>query len=48
MGSTTVYRQYMTDNRLLDDEESAEEQKLGLWSLGNAVPPWDWRRGNAD
>ena len=44
-GHAWVYRQYMTDRSLLEDEESARSNRLGLWSLDNPIPPWDWRRG---
>ena len=44
-GHAWVYRQYMTDRSLLNDEREAREQQLGLWSLENPVPPWEWRRG---
>jgi len=42
-GHAWVYRQYMTDKNLLNDERDAREQQLGLWSLENPVPPWEWR-----
>ena len=45
-GHAWVYRQYMTDRTLLRDESKAREAKLGLWSLPNPIPPWDWRRGS--
>ena len=45
-GHAWVYRQYMTDESLLEDESEARESELGLWGLGNAVPPWEWRRGS--
>ncbi len=35
----------MTDSSLLEDEESARSNQLGLWGLDNPIPPWDWRRG---
>jgi endonuclease YncB( thermonuclease family) len=46
-GHAWVYRQYMTDSSLLEDEAYARERGLGLWSLPEAekVPPWEWRRG---
>ena len=25
-------------------EKKAREKKLGLWSIPNPVPPWEWRR----
>ncbi len=31
-GHAWVYRQYMTDKSLLNDERDAREQQLGLWS----------------
>ena len=44
-GHAWVYRRYMTDHSLLEDEESARSNQIGLWSLDNPIPPWDWRRG---
>jgi endonuclease YncB( thermonuclease family) len=44
-GHAWVYRQYMTDRSLLEDEDSARSNQIGLWSLDNPIPPWDWRRG---
>jgi endonuclease YncB( thermonuclease family) len=47
-GMAWVYRQYMKDESLLQDELEAREAKRGLWSLPNTdqIPPWEWRRGN--
>lgn len=46
-GHGWVYRQYLSDESLLDDERHAREAGTGLWSLPQAqqVPPWQWRRG---
>lgn len=46
-GHAWVYRRYLEDQTLLDDESHAQEAKVGLWSLPESerVPPWDWRRG---
>ena len=46
-GMAWVYRQYLEDQTLLEDEKKARERKRGLWSLPNTeqVPPWEWRRG---
>ncbi len=46
-GHAWAYRQYLTDQSLLDDERRAREAGTGLWSLPMAqhVPPWEWRRG---
>ena len=42
-----VYRQYLEDQTLLQDEQTAREARRGLWSLPSAekVPPWEWRKG---
>ena len=47
-GMAWVYRQYMKDETLLQDEQAAREAKRGLWSLPGTeqVPPWEWRKGN--
>ena len=46
-GMAWVYRRYMKDETLLQDELAAREAKRGLWSLPSTeqVPPWEWRRG---
>jgi endonuclease YncB( thermonuclease family) len=45
-GHAWVYRNYLDDKTMLDDESHAQKNKSGLWSLPEAqrVPPWDWRR----
>ena len=47
-GMAWVYRQYLKDESLLEDQEAARLSKRGLWSLPSTeqVPPWEWRRGN--
>ena len=42
-----VYRQYLKDKTLLQDEQEAREARRGLWSLPSTeqVPPWEWRKG---
>ena len=47
-GMAWVYRQYMKDETLLQDEQVAKEAKRGLWSLPSTeqVPPWEWRKGS--
>lgn len=25
-------------------QQTAKQKKLGLWSLHNSIPPWDWRK----
>ena len=44
-GHAWVYRQYMTDDSLLEDEAAAKEQGIGLWGIAGPVAPWEWRRG---
>ena len=45
-GHAWVYRKYMKDPTLLDDEEQARREHLGIWSLPEAqrTPPWEWRK----
>lgn len=44
------YKQYKSEQKPSDRtlysqvEVLAREQRLGLWSAENPVPPWDWRR----
>ena len=47
-GMAWVYRQYINDETLLQDEQAAKEAKRGLWSLPSTeqVPPWEWRKGS--
>ena len=47
-GMAWVYRQYLKDKTLLQDEQEAREERRGLWSLPGTeqVPPWEWRKGN--
>lgn len=44
-GHAWVYRQWMRDQTLLDDESHARAARAGLWGLPEAdrVPPWEWR-----
>lgn len=45
-GHAWVYRKYLKDRTLLDDESYARYSGLGLWSLPKSLrtPPWEWRR----
>ena len=46
-GHAWWYRHYAPHNRLLEaTEQKARAEKLGLWANPDAVPPWNWRRGN--
>jgi len=43
-GAAWAYREYLHDNRLLQFESDARDQRLGLWGLlPNPIPPWQWR-----
>jgi len=44
-GHAWVYRRYLDDQSLITDEAAAKSEGIGLWSIANPVPPWDWRRG---
>lgn len=42
-GMAWVYRQYLHDQSLIEDEEMAKQSKVGLWSDPNPMPPWEYR-----
>lgn len=43
-GMAWVYRQYAHDKSLVYAEMLARNNRIGLWSESNPVPPWDFRR----
>lgn len=47
-GAAWVYRQYNSDQSLIDLEQSAKAARLGLWGLSEAevMPPWEWRKSS--
>ena len=45
-GHAWVYRRYMTDRSLLDDEAAARSASRGLWGDSRPIPPWEYRRDN--
>lgn len=45
-GMAWAYRKYLRDDRLLLAEEAARTRGVGLWSVGDPIPPWAWRKGN--
>ena len=44
-GHAWVYRQYLLDRSLLEDERTARQRKAGLWGSDSPIEPWSWRRG---
>jgi len=44
-GHAWVYRDYLNDRSLLDDEQAARDARLGLWGQPNPIAPWKHRRG---
>lgn len=42
-GNAWVYVRYARDPNLPKLEKKARSEGLGLWSTGNATPPWDHR-----
>jgi hypothetical protein len=42
-----VFRRWLRDETLLDDEAHARAARVGLWGLPEAerVAPWEWRDG---
>jgi len=45
-GHAWVYRDYLEDRSLLNDEQAARDARLGLWSQPDPIAPWDYRRGD--
>lgn len=43
-GAAWVYRKYSHDAALLLLESEAKAAQRGLWSLSDAMPPWEWRK----
>jgi endonuclease YncB( thermonuclease family) len=46
-GHAWVYRRYLTDPSLIEDETAARSAGSGLWAQSGAIPPWRWRRNGA-
>jgi len=44
-GMAWVYRKYLQDQSLLQVEDDARKEKVGLWSDANPMPPWEYRHG---
>lgn len=45
-GHAWAYRAYLNDEGMAALEDEARRENRGLWNDEDAVPPWDWRRGN--
>ena len=43
-GMAWHYEHYDHNKRLWEAEQSARATNKGLWTDGEAVPPWDWRK----
>jgi endonuclease YncB( thermonuclease family) len=43
-GMAWHYEKFDNNKRLREAEQSARVAQSGLWSDGNAVPPWEWRK----
>lgn len=41
------YKEYSKDTLLARAEEEARKAKLGIWSLPNPIPPWQYRHGDS-
>lgn len=44
-GMAWAYRQYLSDQSIIQFEQTAQSQKIGLWSYSNPTPPWEFRHG---
>ena len=46
-GHAWAYRRYLTNNELLEMEQTAKDIRAGLWGLSESpIAPWQWRRGS--
>jgi endonuclease YncB( thermonuclease family) len=43
-GYSWHFKRYSSDQQYADAENYARKNKLGLWSLSDTVPPWNWRK----
>ena len=44
-GMAWHYKYYSNDTTMAEAELKAKSGKLGIWSMPNPTPPWDFRRG---
>ena len=43
-GMAWVYDFYVTDQTFYKNQQSAQQEKKGIWSKRFPAPPWEWRR----
>ena len=43
-GYSWHYKRYLDDKQYANAQANAKRNKLGLWSLSNPIPPWNWRQ----
>jgi endonuclease YncB( thermonuclease family) len=43
-GYAWVYRQYSKNKKLIELEDKAKKEKVGLWKDANPIAPWTWRK----
>ncbi|MCX8084960.1 MAG: thermonuclease family protein [Calditerrivibrio sp.] len=43
-GMAWVYTKYAKDPKYFEEMEIAKSKKLGLWSMKNPIPPWEFRK----
>lgn len=43
-GFAWVYRRYSNNAELVEMENIAKANRIGLWSESNPIAPWEWRR----
>lgn len=43
-GMAWVYKQYAKDKKYFEAESVARNTHIGLWTLNNPVPPWEFRK----
>lgn len=45
LGLAWVYREYSSDEYLIELEAEAKAKSIGLWSDASPIPPWEFRHG---
>ena len=43
-GLAWAYTKYASDQRYFDAEEVAKSAKIGIWSVSDPTPPWEYRK----